>query len=943
MTVTLSFIGGAGWQFLDNNAKPLSGGKIYTYAAGTTTPLTTYTSRSGTVANANPIILDAAGRTPEQIWSTEGLLYKYVVADANDVVIRTWDNIGGSDIASDLAQDLASTTDNAKGDALIGFRQSNAAGFLTGSVGRTLNNKMQEILSVKDFGAVGDGVADDTSAVRNAITASYGKTLYVPPGTYKITSNIAITAGITISGTKGASIFKQSFENAAGFIMFTAASPSPPTRAISGLVFDGLVFDGDLLPVNQWLQTSTRTPITNPQADYYDAITNPSGKIGNPSYAAVLDGICTSNSTNGTLTLNGSLVSGGSVNLSAIGCRKVAVTSSGNASNARYTITGTDYNNNPYTLIVIGPNNGTTYTSNVFKTITSVSSNAAPGAAVTIGVRQYDIYSVVADNRRNPNYNSDVPAFMFITATENATIKNCIFKDIFGRAIFARGNLNLQILQNEFSYTGKDDGPFHTIYVHQYGNPPVLQDDDGIVTSTTASGNLTLNGNLVNDDGIVDLTAYGRRYVSITSSGNASNISVTVEGTDQDGVFLTNTILGPNAGTNQSTDRYLTVTRVVTSGTPNAAIKVGIYSSGDAFYTPEEYPIIDKNIASNLRRSFIDYSPNEGGVLSNNTIKNSKEACIFIEGEDLKSSVICNNVIDTVTYSDIVCHAIEAGNATGLNIYSNYITNTEGPAFVLTGNTNTTVTSNTLYNCYKTSTIPYGPFSERYAFNINQPPIAGTTRDVTDGSYISIGSAGSSGMKNVLIKSNTFEEDRPQYPFVFSQTKSGANNISGTCVIEGNILDVPTGMTFLDTTIGNVWQPNIPLFIRNNVGHASEAPVVLNATYSTAAARVIDIGFRPSKVDVYVTPTTNTLGRSAIGTFTWNSAATRNDFSLTVSTDIAASYNRAGIEATDVVRLVNSSGTTTFLLEFSSWTVTGFVLSNPTTSEEVIVRYVCYP
>jgi len=44
MSVSLSPIGGAGAQFFDNNGTPLSGGKLYAYEAGTTTPKTTYTS-----------------------------------------------------------------------------------------------------------------------------------------------------------------------------------------------------------------------------------------------------------------------------------------------------------------------------------------------------------------------------------------------------------------------------------------------------------------------------------------------------------------------------------------------------------------------------------------------------------------------------------------------------------------------------------------------------------------------------------------------------------------------------------------------------------------------------------------------------------------------------------------------------------------------------------
>jgi len=96
MAVNLSPIGGVAAQFFDNSGNVLSGGKIFTYAAGTTTPQSTYTSAGGTTPLANPIILDAAGRVPTgEIWLTDGLQYKFIIKTSTDVQIGSYDNIIG--------------------------------------------------------------------------------------------------------------------------------------------------------------------------------------------------------------------------------------------------------------------------------------------------------------------------------------------------------------------------------------------------------------------------------------------------------------------------------------------------------------------------------------------------------------------------------------------------------------------------------------------------------------------------------------------------------------------------------------------------------------------------------------------------------------------------------------------------------------------------------
>jgi hypothetical protein len=93
MSINLSSFAGAGAQFFDANGAPLSGGLIYTYLSGTSTPAVTYTTRSGAANNTNPIVLNAAGRTPAEIWLDGGVLYKFVLKSSTFVQIGSYDGI----------------------------------------------------------------------------------------------------------------------------------------------------------------------------------------------------------------------------------------------------------------------------------------------------------------------------------------------------------------------------------------------------------------------------------------------------------------------------------------------------------------------------------------------------------------------------------------------------------------------------------------------------------------------------------------------------------------------------------------------------------------------------------------------------------------------------------------------------------------------------------
>ena len=145
MSVNLSPLGGAGWQFLDNNGNPLAGGLLYTYAAGTTTPQATYTTAAGNVANANPIVLDSAGRVANQMWLTAGVSYKLELKTSTGTSLWTKDNIDGiNDVAGDITfADITGSLPAAR----VSFTHTGSA-FV-----RTAQGKLDDTFSFQDFGA----------------------------------------------------------------------------------------------------------------------------------------------------------------------------------------------------------------------------------------------------------------------------------------------------------------------------------------------------------------------------------------------------------------------------------------------------------------------------------------------------------------------------------------------------------------------------------------------------------------------------------------------------------------------------------------------------------------------------------------------------------------------------------------------------------------------
>jgi hypothetical protein len=172
--------------------------KLYSYAAGTTTPLATYTDAGGGTANANPVILDSRGEA--SVWLGTAA-YKLKLTTATDVDVWTVDDVAG---AATLAQLAASG-----GSSLIGFLPAPA-----GVSARTVQSKLRDVVSVKDFGATGNGATDDTTALLaaaayvNGIANTNGMPvgLRFPAGTYRYGTSLAFTRPVYLLGEDAATL-----------------------------------------------------------------------------------------------------------------------------------------------------------------------------------------------------------------------------------------------------------------------------------------------------------------------------------------------------------------------------------------------------------------------------------------------------------------------------------------------------------------------------------------------------------------------------------------------------------------------------------------------------------------------------------------------------------------------------------------------------------------
>lgn len=183
------------------------GGSVVFYQVGTTTPVNVYSNDAASQVLTQPVALDQRGVPVSPVYATvpmRAIVYDYTGAQLLDIA-----RVNGTAAASDVlanAQWPNETSVDAMATALatsLGGKDGNFLPSGTGSVARTVQGKLSEQVSAKDFGAKGDGITNDYAAIVAAMTAvniAGGGIVFFPAGTYVVASTLAIPSGVSLKG-----------------------------------------------------------------------------------------------------------------------------------------------------------------------------------------------------------------------------------------------------------------------------------------------------------------------------------------------------------------------------------------------------------------------------------------------------------------------------------------------------------------------------------------------------------------------------------------------------------------------------------------------------------------------------------------------------------------------------------------------------------------------
>jgi len=182
--------------FLDNNGRPLVGGKLFTYIAGTTTKQPTYVDSVGVTQNSNPVILDYRGEA--NLWIPPNVGYKFVLAPSTDTdppthPIWTIDQVVNSQLIT-----LYGGVDTGSVNAYVLNFSANFAAYTDGIIIVWIpanTNTGASTINVNGLGIVNIVNPDGSALLPNEIIANQPAQILFKSGAFQL-----ITPAVTVYG-----------------------------------------------------------------------------------------------------------------------------------------------------------------------------------------------------------------------------------------------------------------------------------------------------------------------------------------------------------------------------------------------------------------------------------------------------------------------------------------------------------------------------------------------------------------------------------------------------------------------------------------------------------------------------------------------------------------------------------------------------------------------
>lgn len=545
---------------------------------------------------------------------------------------------------------------------------------------------------------------------------------------------------------------------------------------------------------------------------------------------------------------------------------------------------------------------------------------SSPGV---LDIAQYPaqtIAQVIAANRRNPDAATTHGYLVNLIGVEDGGIEDCYAVNHQSFTFVSAGGLRTHVSRNRLENCGRIDTISPGILVGDFGSAWIVT---GISKANPAV--------------ITTLAPH-----TISAAGTFKIKDVNWAGQIADGTLTATAV----------TSTTLTVGALNTSGFTGIYAVDGRCLVTTNNYIPSEECFIEHNEGDDLKRLFIHATGNSL-TIRHNRCRNTKESGIYCVR--LIDSNVHDNDIEGITISDVVANGIEKNYCVDTSFRDNRISRVDANGIASIACIGDDTRDNRVYRSGSSGGIayPYGIFSERYAFGVGSPIIAGTALEAENRApYRSASFAGLPFTGRFV--GNVAEDNRGTVGFnsaLVLQRQGGApTNSIKQLSIEGNDFNgFPTADVNALIDYGtDVIDPQT-VHVRGNKKHPSQSAfTAVNVAYAAAASgdQDIDCGFPPSAIEVDIFPPSGAtalpirFGSGSVAkTFAAQGPAAASEFDMAGD----GTNFKANARASVLVALQNSAGTLQFSATFVQWLPKGFRLNIGTAVSGAYLRIKCFP